>query len=456
MNKITMTAGVFALSAASLHAAVDAMPAGSQQATKPWSISATLRGFYDDNYATSPNSVARDSFGFEISPSASLNLIRDQTAFGISYVYSYRWYQDRDHLDLPPADQAHQINAKLSHAFSPRFKLDLTDSFAIGQEPELLAGGAPVQTSFLRSNGNNLRNFANASFSAGITENLTAVLGYENEYYDYHEQGDNIATGRVISNSRSALLDRVENRGIINLRQVVLPKTVLVAGYQFESIDYNAPFSSSPIGVPIFTPFGPAELRYSADERDSYSHYFYLGVDQGITPTLNGSLRVGAQYTKWDNLDVVKALNPSVEDDVWSPYVDGSLTWMYMAKSYAQIGVRHQRAQSDIGFIGTSPNLDTEATSVYGSINHHITGALVGSLIAQYQHSTYDDSISGNTDEDYFMVGVNLTYEINRFLAAEIGYNFDKLDSQIASIENSGLERSFTRNRVYIGIRGTY
>jgi hypothetical protein len=441
MNKITTTAGMFALSAASLHAAVDAMPAGSQQATKPWSISATLRGFYDDNYSTSPKDLRRDSFGFEISPSASLNLIRDQTTFGLSYVYSFRWYEDRDSQDLPSDDQSHLVNAKLSHAFSPRFKLDLSDSFAVAQEPELLDNNR-VLTTFLRSDGDNLRNFANASFSAGLTENLTAVLGYANEYYDYDEEGPN---------SRSAFLDRMEHLGSVNLRQVVLPKTVAVAGYQFEVVDYNAPSSRSPI---IF-PFGGGLAGYDADERDSYSHYFYLGVDQGITPTLNAAVRLGGQYTKYDNLDVVRTLNPDLEDSNWSPYVDANATWLYMPNSSAQLGIRHQRAQSDVGFIGTSPNLDAESTSVYGSINHQIVGGLVGSLIAQYQHSTYDDSFSGDIEDDYFMLGANLTYEINKFLAAELGYNYDRLDSGL-STANTGWNRSFTRNRVYIGIRGTY
>jgi len=440
MNKITTTAGIVALSAASLHAAVDAFPAGSQQATKPWSVSATLRGFYDDNYSTSPSSVRRDSFGFEVSPSAALNLIRDQTAFGLNYVYSYRWYEDRDSLDLPSDDQSHQVNAKLSHAFTPRFKLDLSDSFAIAQEPQLLAGDQPINSTFLRSDGDNIRNYANGSFSAGITENLTTVLGYGNQYYDYDEEG---------INSRSALLDRVEHLGTINLRQVVLPKTVAIAGYQFEVIDYTAPSSVSPIAT--FNGF-----TYSANERDNYSHYFYLGVDQGITPTLNASVRAGAQYTKFDDLDRVLVANPDVEDSRWSPYLDANATWLYMPGSYAQLGVRHQRSQTDVGFIGTSPNLDAESTSVYGSVNHRIFGNFVASLIGQYQHSTYEDSFSGDVADDYFLGGVNLTYEINKFLAAELGYNYDRLDSELTSIAFAGQNRSFTRNRVYIGIRGTY
>jgi hypothetical protein len=449
MNKITMTAGVFAMSAASLQAAatMDVAP-GSQQATKPWSVSATLRGFYDSNYSTSPKDFRRDSYGLEISPSASVNIIRDQTSFGLSYVYSYRYYEDRDSLHIPSDDQSHQVNAKLSHAFTPRFKLDVTDSFALAQEPELLAGGIPVQTSFLRSEGDNIRNFANIAFSAGITENLTAVLSYENEYYDYDEEGH----GRNL-NTRSALLDRLEHRGKIQLRQVVLPKTVAVAEYQFERIDYTAPGSNSPIGFPV----GPGVLAvYAPDERNSYAHYFTVGVDQGITPTLNASLRIGAQYTKFDNLNAVRVLDPNVEEDKWSPYVDANITWLYMPQSYAQLGVRHQRAQSDVGFIGITPNLDAESTGVYGSVNHRFFGHFLASLIAQYQHSSYEDAAGiGSTEDDYFGGGVNLTYEINKFVSVETGYNYDRLDSDL-NASQTGWNRSYTRHRVYIGVRGTY
>jgi hypothetical protein len=436
MNKITTTAGIVALGAASLHAAVDALPAGSQQATKWWTVSATLRGFYDDNYSTSPDALARDSFGFEVSPSASINLIRDQTAFGLNYVYSYRWYADRDHLHLPADDQTHQVNAKLSHAFTPRYKLDLTDSFVLAQEPELIET-SPTFTSFLRTKGDAIRNEAQASFSAGITENLTAVLGYSNEYYDYDEEG---------VNSRSAFLDRVEHLGSINLRQVILPKTVGVLGYQFEVVDYNSPWTIEPSGNPA--------TWYKSDARDNYSHYFYLGVDQGFTATLNGSVRVGAQYRKYDQLDDSPA-TAGLKDSDWSPYVDANLTWLYLPGSYAQIGVRHQRSQTDVAFVQNAANLDAESTSVYGSVNHRIYGGLVASLIAQYQHSTYDAG-GGDTADDYYLVGLNLTYEINKFLAAEIGYNYDRLESDLTSLAFQSQGRGFDRNRVYIGIRGTY
>ena len=80
-------------------------------------------------------------------------------------------------------------------------------------------------------------------------------------------------------------------------------------------------------------------------------------------------------------------------------------------------------------------------------------GSFVASLIGQYQHSTYDNGFSGDTADDYYLLGVNLTYEINKWLAAEAGYNYDRLDSDL---DAGGISRSFTRNRVYVGVRGTY
>lgn len=442
MNKITATVGLVALGAASIQAQNLAPAAGTQEATKPWSISASLRGFYDDNYSTSPSQDERDSFGFEVSPSASLNLIRDQTALGLNYVYSGRWFEDRDSIDEDAWDHSHQINGKLSHAFTPRFKLDVSDSFVIAQEPELIAGTGLTATP-LRSDGDVMRNHAQASVSAGITENLTAVIGYANEWYDYDNEG--------FVNSRSAFLDRMEHLGSLNLRAAVLPKTILVGSYQYEIVDYN---SDDPIGNPVI-PF----FQYDPEERNSTSHYLAVGVDQGITPTLNVSLRGGAQYTKYDDLNHVLDINPEIEEDQWNPYVDANATWLYQPGSYAQLGFRHQRAQTDVGFVpggaGITPNLDAQSSAIYGSVSHRIFGAFIASAIASYQHSEYDMEGADSFADDYFMAGINLIYELNRFLALEAGYNYDWLDSELDD-DLAEDARSYKRNRVYVGIRGTY
>ena len=430
MNKIRTTAGLLALGAVSIDAQVFAPSGSSQQTTKPWTISAVLRGFYDDNYATAPKDREEDSFGAEFSPTASLNLLRDQTSLGLSYQYSLRWYEDRPRAE---ADHAHIVGAKLSHAFTPRYKIDLSDSFVIAQEPTLLSEDFIIP---IRTEGDNLRNTAVVSFSAGVTENLDVVLGYENTYVDYEQTDSDVLDELGFAfGSRSSLLDRVEHLASINLRQVVLPNTVAIVGYNFGVVDYNSPGLIAP-GMP-------------ADARDNVSHYIYAGVDQRLLRDLNASIRVGAQYVDFHKLD-----RAGLEDDSkWSPYVDANATWTYLPGSYAQLGVRHQRTATDVPTVGGALNPDAEATTVYGSINHRIFGSILASLIGQYQHSEFD---AGNNsgDEDYFTAGVNLAYEINRFLAAEVGYNYDRLSS--SDIITLTGQRSFTRNRVYAGIRATY
>ena len=69
MNKITTTAGLVVLGAASFQTAVQAQMTAPGE-NKPWSISAVLRGFYDDNYTTSSSDLRRDSFGIEVDGSS--------------------------------------------------------------------------------------------------------------------------------------------------------------------------------------------------------------------------------------------------------------------------------------------------------------------------------------------------------------------------------------------------
>src|SRR5437773_2749094 len=133
MKKIITSASLAALGALSLQAGTPLdrsyyapNPALTpQERTKWWSVSATLRGFYDDNYNTSPSKsfvttidpatgVAtttvvkpRHSFGFEVSPAVGVNIPLPQTFIGLSYQYSLRWYEDRKR---PKDDQTHQAD----------------------------------------------------------------------------------------------------------------------------------------------------------------------------------------------------------------------------------------------------------------------------------------------------------------------------------------------------------
>ena len=107
MKRLIASAGLVAIGASGLQAA-NTGGLSDAQVSKPWSVSATLRGFYDDNYATLPKSspLKKDSYGLEFKPSGSVHFLpTDQTFIALSYVYSLKYYFDRPDSST---DQSHE------------------------------------------------------------------------------------------------------------------------------------------------------------------------------------------------------------------------------------------------------------------------------------------------------------------------------------------------------------
>jgi hypothetical protein len=441
MKKIIISASLAALGVASLQAANTTGLTATEQA-KPWSVSLSLRGFYDDNYATMNAHRADgvrpdDSFGVDVSPSFSLNFPMDQTLFSAGYTYGMRYYEGRG-VDASghrnPIDQSHQANVKLIHNFTEDYKLDVSDTFVVAQEAELLTqanqAGVPL-TNLMRANGNNIHNMGAINLTGQVTRQLGFLAGYSNNLYDYDDP------------AYQALLNRMEHMITLNLRWQLQPETVGILGYQFGLID-----QTSEKGLPgIFVGGVPAYM--SPEVRNSRSHYFYVGADHTFNPQFTGSVRVGMQYTEYPNAGEARASGVNFENSNLSPYADANITYNYLPGSTAQLGVKHTRVQTDM------LALDQEATTMYAAVNHMITAKLTASLIGQYQIGTLNafqtspGATSNSYVENYFLLGANLGYQINQYLKAEAGYNFDRVDSDVN-------ERSFSRNRVYLGLRASY
>jgi len=443
MNRILTTAGLAVLGAASI------VPASAQELItdqKPWAIGATLRGFYDDNYLTYPK-VLRDrpgfddnTFGFEVSPSASYNIRRDQTSFGVSYVYGLRYYIDREDDQI---DQSHQANLKLSHAFNEKYSVDLKDSFVMAQEPSVIDPTISI-TVPARSEGDNFRNTGSVQFNANLLEHFGIVIGYSNSIYDYQQDAEDIAAiqaanpglfpgGVTGEGSRSAVLDRMEHAFSIDGNYQILPKTTLTLGYIYGIVD--------------FTSDDPLIPGVKGEARDWTSHKIAAGVRQQINPQFVVSAKAGVEITAYDRNDIW--------DDETGPYAEASASWNYTEGSALQVGVRHHRIPTDVRLLPGNGglNADAEATSAFVSVTHRIATKIILNAMAQYQHGTYNGSGSGSaaddTTDDVFYGGVTLAYQFTRNIAAEAGYTFDRLDSDIAT-------RSFTRNRIFIGTRLSY
>lgn len=416
--KTTITsASLLALSALCLPSAQ------AQDNTKPWNVSASLRGFYDDNWNTLPSGDAnkRSSYGFDLSPSAGYKNSFELADVDLRYTYGMKFYESRTSNQ---ADHSHQFDGKVTHDFPERFKLTVTDSFVVSQEPGVLETSG-VTTTALRQNGNNIRNAVGVTLGVDLSRTTSIEAAYNNSVYEYDSKG--------VANSTSALLDRVEHLMRLDLRCKPVDTTMWLAGYQFGITDQT--------GKDLLTGVGLPEVR------NSRSHYGYVGVDHTFNPQLLGSARVGVQYTEFPNASQSLVAEPG---STVTPYADFSGTYAYSPEGSVQLGIKHNRNQTDVA-AGT---LDAASTTVYTSVNHKFFGKLTGSLIAQYQLTEFRGGTADGLSDNIFLTGVNFSYElIKERLFAEAGYNYDRLDSDLGKI---GQNRSFYRNRVFLGLKATY
>ena len=430
MKKFLTSAGLIVVGVSSLQAA-SSSSLTPIEASKPWSISSELRGFYDDNITTTSDHPL-NSLGYQLSPSASLNLPLDQTFISLDYRYARIYYEQRPGNKT---DQTHNFDGLLEHKFSERYKVEVADTFVDSQEPTINGNSKTFDTPY-RTYGNNIHNYGTIKFTAQATELLAVELGYGNTFVDY-SQTDNSSLGSgqgtPESNSQASaagLLNRIEQTGSIDLRWLALQDTDAILGYQFGDADYNA----------------DEIIDYAntvhSDAKNSRWHRIYVGADHRFNAQLSGSIRVGGQITDYYNQN----------DNKTTPYVDSSLTYQYGRGNFIRFGATHTVAATDEYSIQNNNKnnitVDQQVTAVYLSVRHMITPKLAGNLLVNGQRGEFQGGSQDGNIEYYFLPGVNLSYAFNPHLSAEAGYNFDRLDS------DSG--RSYTRNRAYIGVRATY
>ena len=428
MKKIILTTGVAAIGMTSLQAAY-APGLSTLEKSKPWSVSLAVRGFYDDNPLTSPSATKDGSFGIEVAPTFSFNLPLEQTFIGLNYAYSLRYYENRPDNKI---DQSHNIGAKLDHAFSERYKIQLAENFIVAQEPTVLDPNGLITTP-LRTDGNNLHNIAGITFSAQVTELIGLEIGYLNNLYNYDQSAADVASASNPSGagSQSALLDRVEQLISLSLRYQLQPKLVGILGYQYGMADYNS-------NELIFGPPTPV----TSEVRNTRSHYLFVGADNTFNERLSGSLRLGARFIDYYN-DV------SANNKI-APYLDASLSYAYNPGSFVQFGIRVDHNATDIvGSNAADPTVDQQSMGLYGSVTHRITSRLSGNLLGQYQLSQFNGGSVDGSKDNFYILGASLNYLISPHMSAEAGYNFDRLDSDLPG-------RSYSRNRVFVGLKGTY
>lgn len=424
MKKIVASVGLVALGTSTLQMA-QAQSLGSPDTSKPWAVSATLRGFYDDNVSTIPNDVVlepgqnKGSSGYEINPTVNAAWNWERTSLSLGYEYSFKYYMDKPVGFTDHNSQTHNFNTLLNHAFSEVQRVSVRDSFVVGQEPDMLRAGSTFAT-FNRISGNNIRNYGAIDYDIELTREFGLGVGYNNSYYNYHQEGDG---------SYSALLDRLENVISLDGKWKVQPQTTGLVGYAYAFTDYTSDY--------LISPFEDA----TSDARNLRSHYLYAGVDHTFTPDLTMSLRGGVRYLDYYNMD----------NTAWSPYGRGSVRYTYAQGSYVEGGFSYDRSATDVGYISGSLTEDATTATVYGTWNHRLTPKLTGSLTGQFQNQTFNGGGANNQDEQIYLIGLLFQYQFNRNFSAQAGYNFDALRSNVTDFD-----RSYDRNRVFVGVTASY
>ncbi len=229
----------------------------------------------------------------------------DQTLISLRYAYGLYYYQDREDLGQKPVDQTHQLDLLLDHAFNERWQAKVTDSFVSAQEPGLVDGGT-----LRRTQGNNIRNVGKATVNTAWTELFSTEVGYQNSLYDYQQSG---------IGSYSALLDRLEHLASLDVQWHFTSETMIFVGYAYGQANYTGNQIIDPVTGSV------------SNNRDSRSHYGYLGITHNFFSNLTLSARGGAQYVDYYN-------DPNTKNKV-SPYADISATYTYLPGSYIQLGL---------------------------------------------------------------------------------------------------------------------
>jgi hypothetical protein len=442
MNKIIASVGLVALGAANVQAQtpVTGTPA------KWWNVQATVRGFYDDNpntapshQASNPNPIPKISvYGYEINPGAGITLGNDQTTFAANYQYAFIYYDRQLFGDNKRYDQNHVFNAALTHAFSERYTLKVRDSFVIGQEPDALRYDAAFHTPF-RVSGNNIVNYGGLLFNAELTPLIGLELGYDVAWFDYADSfsvAKNVdpVTG-VVFPSNSGLLDRIEQTPHLALQWHAMPDTTASLGYRFQQVNYTG---DQQTGGVFPDPTAP-----HSDDRDVRAHTLYVGVDHQFRPDFYGSIQAGGSYYDYYNLN----------ETAWGPYARLSLTYVYMEESSVQAGFQEGRSATDVlgNGNGTKSDItrDAEASVVYGLVRHRIVPHLFANLNGSFQYSKFHGGDVNDESEGFYEFGANLEYQFNPHISVHGGYDFNRLDSDLPN-------RSYTRNKVYIGATASY
>ncbi len=357
-------------------------------ASLPLRISTSFAEGYDDNF----RATTKAEGSWFTSGRASLSYALAREAMGLSLIagggaVAYTRQTDSDGF----------LNLSLNYSVSRRLKFDLDLSGSYQVEPDFGSDAGPSS----RAGG-----FFDTSdiFSATYewSQYWSSVSSYSFRLIRY----DNSQT--------AAVTDRQENTFGEQVRYQWSRAATLVGEYRFETIDYvTAP-------------------------RDSETNFILAGVDAQLSRRLKGGLRGGMTFRHLDSLGNTN--DPHFEG--WLDYAAGRDSTLRFTTSYSVEETGLQNA-------ATRNTFRTGLQLIYG-----FTSRVRSTLSVDYHHDeNFQQDATGNLassfSEDAVAVSFGLSYQINRRLGANLGFDHSDVISDQAAM-------GYSRNRGSVGLSFTF
>jgi hypothetical protein len=318
---------------------------------------------------------------------------------------------------------------RYTYAVDPRTSFTLANNFVYTEQPLVqqfvLAGVSPT------FNNSTINNLATAQADYRVTDRLSMITRYNNTLI---YQGGTSGSGNYMNNG-----------AFQQFRLDFTPETVGTFTFDYQLFDYDN------------------DNTY----RDNQQASFSIGADHTFLPELFFSGRVGIQlndnFGLADNGDIISAggMGSGEQEIGATPFASISSTWSYEQQSFVSAGFSMQVQQSDLNTAS-----DSEAYTINLSWDHQFTDkfsiiqsffinlAVFTPQMSQAETQGLGLAYQGSGQQTTVTYQCKFAYQFFPYLSAEAGWSYTSFGSYFDL--NNGQGRSYTRNQVYLGVRGTY
>jgi hypothetical protein len=377
--------------------------AGDANSSRKWyTISASLREIYDDNVTTSSNNP-QSSLETELSPSILADFPSLDNDFSARYTMDITYYSTGPDTGSNGGNGGsetlltHEFVAQYTHAFSDRFNLNLAEEFRYYTEPSI-----DQSTGTNYQNGAYIANILNGT----LTSQWTPLFGTTTTYSNIIVRYDNSAVALVQNN--------IENTGSQTFSFAILPKIGVNFGGIVDDVNYN----ETSRGYTAYTGF--------------------IGIQWQALPSLSVSGRGGGTY-----VEIVQG------QPYTSPYAALTVNWTLGKRSALTFDYSHEVTPTDQ--IGANGQI---ADRFNANFRYDITSSLSSHLQLVFTNADITQQLlisgAGNSyTESTYALDTGLTYHYNNYLDLDSGITLSGVSSGIST-------NDYTRDQVYVGVRGTY